>query len=199
MGAAEPDAIDTTAVSETTEVPVTTEVPETTEVPVTTEVPETTAPEMAVVASIAEPLSTAPDEAIGPPSTPAGGSSYETLPDGSPVPVVVIFDTNQITLSGTVPSDVAVDGLVGLALANSQTSAPIVIMLTVNPAVPAGVGVRVVELESPRFPEGSVEILPEHARQLDRVAALMTALPHTTVVVVGHADQRGDEATKRRT
>lgn len=179
----------------------TTEVPETTEaVATTTEAAATTTDAIATTteaaATTTELASAIADtDNTSPPTTAVGAGSYEASPDGSPLPAVVIFDTNQITLSGAVPSEASADGLVALALANSQTSAPIVNLLTVNPAVPAGVGVRVLELESPRFPEGSAEILPEHARQLDRVAALMAALPHTTVEVVGHADQRGDEAT----
>ncbi len=59
--------------------------------------------------------------------------------------------------------------------------------------MPLSVGVRVIELNSARFPEGTAEILPAHALELDRVVAVMTALPNISVVVVGHADQRGDD------
>ena len=56
-------------------------------------------------------------------------------------------------------------------------------------------GVRVVELTSVRFPDGSSEIRPEHAAELDRVVAAMAALPNITTTVIGHADQRGDEVS----
>ncbi len=86
--------------------------------------------------------------------------------------------------------------LTQLAIANSQfPDVPVDSRLTVNPNVPVGVGVRVLELNSVRFPEGSAEILPEHAVQFDRVVAIMNALPNITATVVGHADQRGDVAT----
>ena len=49
-------------------------------------------------------------------------------------------------------------------------------------------------MTSSRFPDGSSEILPDHGRELDRIGAVMNALPHTTVLVIGHADQRGSEA-----
>ena len=118
------------------------------------------------------------------------------MPDGSPVPVVAIFDDDRITLVGAVPSEQAAQQLIGLAVANSQfPDVPVDNRLTINPNVPVGVGVRVLELNSVRFAEGSAEITPEHALQFDRVAGLMNAFPNITVVVVGHADQRGDEAS----
>ena len=121
---------------------------------------------------------------------------YDTMPDGSPVPIVAIFDDDRITLVGAVPSLEAADRLTQLAIANSQfPDLPVDSRLTVNPSVPVGVGVRVLELNSVRFPEGSAEILPEHAVQFDRVAAIMNALPNISATVVGHADQRGDVAT----
>ena len=116
------------------------------------------------------------------------------MPDGTPEPVVAVFDRDRITLTGAVPSDQAADTLVALAIANSQfPDASVDSRLTVNPSVPIGLGVRVLELNSARFPEGSAEVLPDHARQLDRIVTVMTLLPHVTVQVVGHADQRGGD------
>jgi outer membrane protein OmpA-like peptidoglycan-associated protein len=118
-------------------------------------------------------------------------ASYPTLPDGSPVPVLAIFDTDTITLSGTVPSQAAAERLAQLAIANSKTPAALVQFLAINPDVPANVGVRVIEMNSSRFPAGSADVLPDHGRELDRIGAVMNALPNTTVLVIGHADQRG--------
>ena len=106
-------------------------------------------------------------------------ASYPTLPDGSPTPVLAIFDTDQITLSGTVPSQAAADRLAQLAIANSKTPAPLVQFLAINPDVPANVGVRVLEMTSSRFPAGGADILPDHGRELDRIGAVMNALPNT--------------------
>lgn len=128
------------------------------------------------------------------PEQAADAASYPTLPDGSPVPVLAIFDTDTITLSGTVPSQAAADRLAQLAIANSKTPAALVQFLAINPDVPANVGVRVIEMTSSRFPDGSADILPDHGRELDRIGAVMNALPNTTVLVIGHADQRGSEA-----
>ena len=125
-------------------------------------------------------------------------ATYDTLPDGSPTPVVAIFDISTITLTGAVPDQAAVDRLGALALANSKFPATLNNQLTINPAVPRNVGARIVELTSTRFPESSFEILPPHAAELDRVANVMNALPNTTVLVIGHADQRGDEVTNFR-
>jgi outer membrane protein OmpA-like peptidoglycan-associated protein len=120
---------------------------------------------------------------------------YPTNPDGTPLPVVVIFDTDTITISGQVPSQAAQDRLGALAIANSQfPDAALVDNMVINPAVPISVGVRVIELNSARFPEGTAEILPAHALELDRVVNIMKALPNISVLVIGHADQRGDEA-----
>lgn len=131
-------------------------------------------------------------------SLPAGeGESpvpYPASPDGAPLPLVVIFDVETITISGQVPSQAARERLGGLALANSQfPDAQVIDNMVVNPAVPTSVGVRVIELNSARFPEGTAEILPDHALELDRVVAIMQALPNISVLVVGHADQRGDD------
>jgi OOP family OmpA-OmpF porin len=52
----------------------------------------------------------------------------------------------------------------------------------------------VIEMNSSRFPAGSADILPDHGRELDRIGAVMNALPNTTVLVIGHADQRGSDA-----
>jgi outer membrane protein OmpA-like peptidoglycan-associated protein len=122
--------------------------------------------------------------------------TYETLPDGSPAPVVAIFDVDQITLTGAVPNQAAKDRLQALALANAKPGqGNIANFLTINPDVPLDVGARVVELTSVRFPTGSAEVRPAHAIELDRVVSIMNALPHITALVIGHSDQRGTAET----
>jgi outer membrane protein OmpA-like peptidoglycan-associated protein len=152
--------------------------------------PTTTA--VAVASTAPSTTTTAPPTTTAAPALPAP-APFDTLPDGSPVPVVAIFDVSQITLTGAVPSQADVDALAALALANSKTPATVVNQLTINPSVPRNVGVRVIELTSSRFPEGSAVVELAHAAELNRVATVMNALPNTSVVVVGHADQRGDE------
>ncbi len=98
-------------------------------------------------------------------------------------------------MSGTVPSQAAADRLAQLALANSKTPAALVQFLAINPDVPDTVGIRVLEMTSSRFPDGSADILADHGKELDRIGAVMEALPNTTVLVIGHADQRGSDAT----
>lgn len=121
--------------------------------------------------------------------------SFETLPDGQPVPVLAMFDDDRIVLEGTVPSEEAAAFLRDLALINSQfPDIPIEDRLVINPEVPATVGVRVLELNSPRFPTSSSDVTPEHAAQLDRLVPVLRALPNVHTLVVGHADQRGDPA-----
>jgi outer membrane protein OmpA-like peptidoglycan-associated protein len=156
----------------------------------TTTIPETSIPEPPAAATDS---SLPPDQAEHEAAA-AAAASYPTLPDGSPTPILAIFDTDTITLSGTVPSQAAADRLGQLALANSKTPAALVQFLAIDPDVPANVGVRVIEMNSSRFPAGSADILPDHGRELDRIGAVMNALPNTTVLVIGHADQRGSDA-----
>jgi outer membrane protein OmpA-like peptidoglycan-associated protein len=144
-----------------------------------------------------EPVPTAP-AADAPATTavaPDGSVTYDTLPDGSPAPVVAVFGVDRITITGAVPSQAAKERLEALAIANAKPGqdANIANFLTVNPDVPIGVGVRVVELTSSRFPEGSAEILPAHGVELNRILVIMQALPNVTALIIGHADQRGDE------
>ncbi|HWM19940.1 MAG TPA: OmpA family protein [Ilumatobacteraceae bacterium] len=185
---AEDQAVDTTSTSALA--PTTTRVDPTTtaaEVEATTTIPDAP-PDSTAAPTISTGSSLAPDT-----SQPAveDVASYPTLPDGSPVPVLAIFDTDTITLSGTVPSQAAAERLAQLAIANSKTPAALVQFLAINPDVPATVGVRVIEMNSSRFPAGTADVLPDHGRELDRIGAVMNALPNTTVLVIGHADQRG--------
>ena len=156
---------------------------------------ETATGETAVVGSGAANGTSTTTQVPGAPTTSptTQNPTYPTLPDGTPAPIVAIFDLSTITLTGMLPSQAAVDRLSALALANSQTPATVVNYLTVNPSVPISIGVRVIELNSVRFPTGSAVVMPEHAKELDRVANVMRALPNISVLVIGHADQRGTE------
>lgn len=181
------DASVTTAAAVSTSAPTsTTPAPTSTAPAPTLTTPATT------IASSAE--STERTSVASEPPVPNDSTGYPTSSDGTPLPLVAIFDTETITLSGQVPSEAARERLSVLALANSQfPDAQVVDNMVVNPAVPISVGVRVLELNSARFPTGTAEILPDHARELDRVVNIMNALPNITVLVIGHADQRGDE------
>ena len=181
-------AVSTAAPTSTTTAPAST----TTAPTLTTTAPTTTTPET-TIASSAD--STESSSVASEPPVPNGSPGYPTSSDGTPLPLLAVFDTETITLSGQVPSEAARERLGALAIANSQfPDAKVVDNMVVNPAVPISVGVRVLELNSARFPTGTAEILPDHARELDRVVTIMNALPNITVLVIGHADQRGDES-----
>jgi outer membrane protein OmpA-like peptidoglycan-associated protein len=155
---------------------------------------EPPAPETTARSTTSEPTTTTTERPRPRPRPQPEPVTYETLPDGSPAPVVAIFDVDQITLTGAVPDRAAKDRLQALALANAKPGqGNIVNFLTINPDVPPDVGSRVVELTSTRFPTASAEILPAHALELDRIVSIMNALPHITALVIGHSDQRGDE------
>lgn len=159
--------------------PEVTQPPETTDAPATTEAPTTTAAPSTTEA----------------PTTTVAGPSFPTLPDGSPEPIVAIYDGPTIRVSGWVPSQEDADTLTALAIANStDPNAVVEGELQIDPLVPVNIGTRVIEMNSPRFPAGSSQVTFEHAAQLDRVANVLTLLPNVTVTVVGHADQIGDEA-----
>jgi outer membrane protein OmpA-like peptidoglycan-associated protein len=114
-----------------------------------------------------------------------------TAPDDEPAPVVAIFDIETITLAGAVPTQAARERLTALVRANSKTPAIVIDLLTIDPAVSPEVGVRVIELNSTRFPPGEPTITMEHGAELQRMVTFMKALPDVTVTVVGHADQHG--------
>ncbi len=156
--------------------------------------------ESAPATTVAPPTTQAPTTTAAPttteaPTTTQAGPSFPTLPDGSPEPIVAIYDGPTIRVVGWVPSQEKADQLEGLALANStDPTAQVDAMWSIDPSVPLNIGTRVIEMNSPRFGAGSADVTPEHAAQLDRVANVLNLLPNVTVTVVGHADQKGDEA-----
>jgi outer membrane protein OmpA-like peptidoglycan-associated protein len=139
------------------------------------------------------PTAAEPASGAGTPASeaPAVTDPPPTVPDGSWPPIIATFDVNEVTLTGWVPSQAASDRLQALAAANSKSKVPVKNSTKIDPRAPANVGVRVVELTSARFPTGKVDILPPHAAELERVVKIMTSLPNVTVLVIGHADQRG--------
>jgi outer membrane protein OmpA-like peptidoglycan-associated protein len=165
----------------------------------------TTAPKSASSKPSTEPTTTttapAAAPAPAPPTTAAPaaptGAPYPTNADGTPAWVVVIFDTNAITINGQVPDQASKDKLTTLATtyAKPGEAATINNNVQINPAMPKSVGVRVVELTSARFPDGSAEIVGDHGAEIDRVVTAMSVLPNTTAIVIGHADQRGNEVS----
>ena len=152
--------------------------------------PVTATPATATPASTT-PASTTPVTA-GPASTGASSAAPTVLPDGSPPPVLMVFDGDTVTLSGAVPSQAAGSRLAGLAQSYSKTpNATVVNNLVVDPRTPGTVGVRVIEMNASRFPTGVSAVSPEYAAGLSRVVAAMKAIPTVSVLVVGHADQQG--------
>jgi outer membrane protein OmpA-like peptidoglycan-associated protein len=132
-----------------------------------------------------------------PPTTAAPealAATYSTLPDGSPSPIIAVFNNDAVTLTGAVPDEASKEKLAGLAAANSKFPVPVNNLLTIDPTVPMGIGVRVVELTSARFPTGSSKISPEHGQEIDRVVNVMNLLPNVTALVIGHSDQIGNSA-----
>jgi outer membrane protein OmpA-like peptidoglycan-associated protein len=117
-------------------------------------------------------------------------------PDGSALPILVVFDGSTIKIKGAVPSTAAEQRLAALAEAYSKTpNAKLVTDLVVDPRVPTSTGVRVIEMNSIRFADGSSEVTPQYASALARVVTIMKAIPTLTALVVGHADQTGNSTS----
>ena len=202
-----PELVALTATPTTTQAPTTTEAPspteavevtapaETTPVTVTTTVTEdTTATEDATATEDTTATVATDAPPITAPSSEDESLSYPTLEDGSPAPIIAIFDGASISLSGVVPSEQASERLEDLAIANSNASNPsITDSTTINPDVPPDIGVRVAETESVRFDEGSSAVGSENAVELDRRVAILQALPDMTATVIAHGDQQGDD------
>ena len=67
--------------------------------------------------------------------------------------------------------------------------------MVINPAVPISVNIHVIELDSARFPKAARRCCPIMHAELDRVLTIIQSLPNISVMVIGHADQRGDDLT----
>jgi outer membrane protein OmpA-like peptidoglycan-associated protein len=119
------------------------------------------------------------------------------LPNGQPLPALVVFDQPTVTLFGFVPNEATATRLEGLAkqFSADPSSAVIVNRLVINPREPIGEGVRVYDANAEYFASGSAAITPTHAAEFNRLVGAMKLLPNLTVVLIGHADQTGDAAT----
>jgi len=113
------------------------------------------------------------------------------LPNGVAVGALVTFDGAAVTMSGALPTAQARDRLMMFATAANVSGKPIVNEVAVDTDAPGGDSVRFVGLDPQAFPEGTNDIYPPHAAELDRIAELLNAFPDVAVVVIGRADQRG--------
>lgn len=99
-----------------------------------------------------------------------------------------------MTLTGLVPSEDARVRLEVLAVAGAPNPGTVAVnLLEIDENVPLSVGARVLSLDSVRFPEGSDQITAEHAAELDGAIRTLEGLPNVTMLVIGHADQRGND------
>jgi outer membrane protein OmpA-like peptidoglycan-associated protein len=162
--------------------------PAATEAPTSTA--HTTSPPPARLAPAGSTAATDPTTTPPPTTVTPATTAVAAVPE----PILVVFDGERVTLDGAVPSEETKSYLETLAAANAKGAATIENRLTVNPSVPLTVPVRVIELQSERFPSGRAEIVPAQAVELDRVANVMLAFPSVTLLVIGHADQVGSEA-----
>ena len=107
----------------------------------------------------------------------------DTLPDGRPVSAAIAFADDQVTLTGTVPTEEAATRLAAFAADYRLTPVPVVNSVpTVDPSTPASGGVRIVEFNSINFVGDEVVIiLEEHAQQIDRVVVAMQTYPEATL------------------
>jgi peptidoglycan-associated lipoprotein len=162
--------------------------------PSTTAVTATTTGPAPTASSSLAPTSTTVTVS-GPVPTPASAAPAAApgsiLPNGIAIGAFVTFDGAAVTMGGALPTERARDRLLMLVAAANVNDKPIVNNVTVDPSAPGGDSVRVVGLDPRAFPEGTPDIHPPHAAELDRLAMLFNAFPDVTIVVVGRADQRG--------
>jgi len=118
----------------------------------------------------------------------AAGLANGTVPEPGGEVVTATFDTGLVTLTGTVPDDAAKARLQTLAIARSGRPVPVNNLLSVDPSVPAGIGVRMLDLTSDQFAPNSAAIDAQHAGELNQTVASMGAFADATLVVVGHSD-----------
>ena len=125
-----------------------------------------------------------------------------TNPDGTPACVTAIYDVDQHHAERRRCPTPTSKAKLEYARPGQRQARPgrrrSINNLTINPAVPRDVGVRVVELTSERFPDGSATVSLEQAAELNRVVNVMNLLPNITALVIGHADQRGDRGLELR-
>jgi outer membrane protein OmpA-like peptidoglycan-associated protein len=180
--------VSTTTAAPTTVPPATTVPPPTTLVSTTSVPPPTTAPAATTIAPAASAL-----QAPGQTST-ASAEPGSMLPNGVAIGAFVTFDGEAVTMGGALPTERARNRLLMLVTAANVADKPIVNNVAVDPGAPGGDSVRLVGLDPRAFPEGTTDIYPPHATELDRLAILFHSFPNTTIVVVGRADQRGPAA-----
>ena len=164
--------------------------------PSTTAVISTTtgpAPTASPAPSTPAPTSVAPaPTSVAPaPTSVAPAAPGSILPNSIAIGAFVTFDGEAVTMSGALPTERARDRLLVLVTAANVNDKPIVNNVTIDPSAPGGDSVRVIGLDPRAFPEGTHDIHPPHAVELDRLATLFNAFPDVTIVVVGRADQRG--------
>jgi len=102
--------------------------------------------------------------------------------------VTATFANDLVTLAGAVPSDAAKARLQALAIARSGRPVPVNNLLTVDPSVPADIGVRMLDFTSNAFGSGSSNVDAQQSVELNRTVSLMGGFPDATLVVVGHGD-----------
>jgi OmpA family len=141
-------------------------------------------------AAVTAPVPTTAAPALTSTTQPQRGPWF--LPDGSVLPALLIYNGSTTTLAGALPSHAALDRLRELARSYSlNPHARIINQVLIDPAIPASVGLRVIETAGQPFDEGSAIVTPDYGPELARVVAAMKAMPNLTLLVIGHADQTG--------
>ena len=113
-------------------------------------------------------------------------------------PVIAIFDTTRSRSPAPCPTRRPRTRLQDLAVANAKPGQADRVdnQLTLEPG-------RAAQRRRPRrradlgpLPRRQRRDPAAHAAELDRVVTIMNALPNVTALIIGHADQRGDDAAR---
>ena len=164
-----------------------TTVPRTTAASTTAKATTTVAPTTAKVTTTTAKVTTTTAKATTT-TAKATGVAPGTVPDDAAASVTATFADNLVTLAGAVPSDAAKARLQALAIARSGRPVPVNNLLTVDPSVPADIGLRMLDLTSDAFGPGSSNVDAQQSIELNQTAALMSGFPAASLVVVGHGD-----------
>ena len=176
----------TGVVSETT----TTETEPTTTVDASTTTLDVTTTTVAATTTTEQPVVTVP--AVDATTSPGG---RPLAPEGAPVvPRFGSYAAGKLTLLGSVPSDEVADQIFERA-AEVIGADNVIDTYVVDPRAPESSDGQIRVNEPILFPTASAEITPDLIPILDLGVLIMQLNPQAEMIIEGHTDSRGDEAS----
>jgi outer membrane protein OmpA-like peptidoglycan-associated protein len=144
----------------------------------------------------AESTTSVPSTAVSSTTTlPAdGGLSLPAAdPSSPPVEPFGVYGDGKVTLLGSVPDQATAQAYARKA-ANVLGETNVTVQMTLDPRVTATT-MRIDVNETFRFPENAATIDPQYEALLNLGAAALQLMPEATLVITGHTDSLGSDAT----